>query len=88
VGYEIEAASISGHAGHGEHALTRRWHRANERLAAALREYAAVRRMAAPGEPEWVAAQLRVAEARQRWRECAEEAERLAEFADGADPFR
>jgi hypothetical protein len=90
VGYELEAAPPASHPGHGglERALAARWHRAEERLASALREYAAVRRVATAGDPAWVAAQLKVAEARLRWRECAEHAEQLAELLDGPDLFR
>jgi hypothetical protein len=90
VGYELETASIGSSSGHGrlQRVVAMRWNRADERLTRALREYAAVRRTAAPGDPEWIAAQLKVAEARLRWRECADHAERLAELLDGPDLFR
>ncbi len=67
--------------------LSARWERAEERLVSALRAYAAVRRESRPGEAPWIAAQLKLAEARLRWRECADEAERLAEYIDEADPL-
>jgi len=90
VGYELEAAQLGSPSGHGrlERVVATRWNRADERLTLALREYAAVRRIATPGDPDWIAAQLKVAEARLRWRECAEHAERLAELLDGPDLFR
>ena len=90
VGYELEAASSTNGSRHArlQRVLATRWHLADERLASALREYAAVRRTATPGEPAWVAAQLKLAEARLRWRECAEHAERLADLLDDPDLLR
>ncbi|HXQ64303.1 MAG TPA: hypothetical protein VN787_05570 [Steroidobacteraceae bacterium] len=90
MGYELEAASASSLSSYGglQRALAARWSRADERLASALREYALVRHVAKPGDPVWIAAQLKVAEARLRWRECAEHVERLAELLEGPDLFR
>jgi sugar-specific transcriptional regulator TrmB len=66
-------------------ALERRWQRANERLAALLADYTTLCRRAEPGQPEWLAAQLDLAEARQRCRALVEEAERLVDVVDDAD---
>jgi hypothetical protein len=90
MGYELELAPRAEFADHGwvDRRLALRWQHAEQRLFAALSAYAAVRRTSAPGEPAWIEAQLRLAEARLRWRECAEEAERLAELADGPGLFR
>jgi hypothetical protein len=59
-----------------------RWARAHRRLAEALAEGRDLRHCVAPGEPAWIAAQLRVAEARQR---CQELADELAGALDSAD---
>jgi len=59
-----------------------RWERAHRRLSAELAGYRGLRGRASPGEPVWVAAQLRVAEARRRCHELAEELESLLELLD------
>jgi hypothetical protein len=84
MGYEFEAGSgrETIESGWHGHALAQRWQRADSRLAAALRDYALLRRSLAADEPELIAAQLNVAQARLRWRECAEEAENLASLPD------
>jgi hypothetical protein len=53
--------------------LTVRWQRANARLAAALTDWRAFSGRRDAGNSDWVAAQLRLAEARQRAREAADE---------------
>ncbi len=90
MGYELESVPRADEAETGwvDRKLALRWQRADQRLFAALKAYAAVRHTALPGDPAWIAAQLRLAEARLRWRECADEAERLAEIADGPELFR
>lgn len=90
MGYELETVlrAAEGDRGWVDRRLEQRWQRADQRLFAALQAYAAVRRSSAPGEPAWIAAQLSLAEARLRWRECAEEAERAAELAEGPELFR
>lgn len=87
MGYELESAvpGSPGGASWLDQRLGLRWQRADERLEQALRAYATVRRESQPGEARWIEAQLNLAEARQRWRECADEAERLAECIDLAD---
>jgi hypothetical protein len=67
--------------------IAARWIHAEERLTKALRELACVKRLATYGEPAWIAAELKVAEARQRWQECREAVERLDEFLEGPDLF-
>ncbi len=89
MGYELEAAPPAA-AGYVEAdsraaALGRRWQYANERLAALLADYTALRGRAEPGEAEWLAAQLDLAEARQRCHELVEEAERLEDAVNDAD---
>lgn len=76
MGYELEPISV---APCGEvpvdayfEPLEQRWHAANHRLATAIAGYRSLRDRVAPGDPVWVAAQLRVAEARQRCREVAD----------------
>jgi len=59
-----------------------RWARAHRRLSAELADYRDLRGWAAPGDSVWVAAQLRVAEARRRCHELAEELEALLELLD------
>lgn len=88
MGYELEAtAPAVGHAGTWiGRRLANRWQRADERLMAAMRAYAEVRRTSQPGDPEWIAAQLSLAEARLRYRECADEIERLSGLLDDSDP--
>ena len=49
------------------------WQRCNERLAAALAHYRSLRGRVGSTEPAWQAAQLRVAEARQRQQELYDE---------------
>jgi hypothetical protein len=56
-------------------ALERRWQLANERLAAALAGCHALRGRVPPDDPAWVAAQLRLAQARQRCREASDDLE-------------
>lgn len=77
MGYELESARPRLHlvADDPEPAgrVEQRWRRANEHLAAALADYAALRGRALPGEPAWIAAQLRVAEARRRCRALADD---------------
>jgi hypothetical protein len=85
MGYELDAnGTDDGAAGSwlGQ-SLAARWQRADARLAAALRDYALVRRACLPDDPELIAAQLRVAQARLRWRECAEAAESLGSMPLG-----
>jgi len=89
MGYELEAIRADGvEPSWLDRKLARRWERADERLHAAMQGCALARRDSAPGEPGWLEAQIRLAEARLRWRECADEAERLAGLADGPDLFR
>jgi hypothetical protein len=85
MGYELDLNGTDGGAAGGwlAQSLAARWQRADARLAAALRDYALVRRSSAPDDPERIAAQLRVAQARLRWRECAEAAESLGSFPLG-----
>ena len=59
-----------------------RWARAHRRLSAELADYRDLRDWASPGDAVWVAAQLRVAEARRRCHELAEELEALLELLD------
>lgn len=89
MGYELETTRLDFplDAGWLDRRLALRWERAEERLVSAMRAYAAVRRESQPGEAPWIEAQLRLAEARLRWRECADEAERIAEFVDESDPL-
>jgi hypothetical protein len=89
MGYELEVIRAGGvETSWLDRKLAQRWERADERLHAAIRACALARRNSAPGEPRWLEAQIMLAEARLRWRECAEEAERLAELADGPELFR
>ena len=75
MGYELEAtartlppaAALMG-------SLLERWERADARLLEALGHYAAVRRQHGPDAPERIAAELRLAQARHHWRDCALEA--------------
>ena len=79
MGYEleVEAGAIrpeadcddSGVAHFDDRRLEDRWQRGNERLAAALAHYRSLRGRVSSSEPAWQAAQLRVAEARQRRQE-------------------
>jgi hypothetical protein len=81
MGYELEArapAAYTAFYDDGRYpALERRWQLANERLALALAVLAALRGRVTPDDPEWLAAQLRIAQARQRCREASDERERL-----------
>jgi len=87
VGYELESSALVHDlaASWIDRRLSLKWQRADDRLLHAMRAYADVRRTSAPGNPDWLAAQLALAEARLRWRECAEEIERLAEVAADAE---
>lgn len=81
MGYEVEATAHY-RSGNDDLAvrhdvLKQRWRRANGRLAASLASYAAMRGHAVPGDPQWLAAQLRIAEARQRCREVADDIQLL-----------
>jgi hypothetical protein len=57
--------------------LHARWRRTHGRLADALLGYRSLRGHARPGDPAWIAAQLRVAEARRRCHELTEELDAL-----------
>ena len=76
MGYELEAPAAATIPDPGEDAadaaLERRWQLSNERLAAALAGYAMLHGHAGPDDPAWRAAQLRVAQARQRCREASD----------------
>jgi hypothetical protein len=84
MGYELEAPTpaavpeLDGDGDSGRQALERRWQHAYERLAAALAGCRAVRGRVAPCDPAWLAAQLRVAQARQRCREASDDLELYA----------
>jgi hypothetical protein len=82
MGYELEAPLpplVSGSIDDDrQQALERRWQRANERLAAALTGYHALHGRVAADDPAWLAAQLRLAQARQCCREASDELELLA----------
>jgi len=79
MGYELEAHAPTAFAevdrDERQQALERRWQVANERLAAVLVAYRALRREVPSDDPAWVAAQLRVAQARQRCREASDDLE-------------
>ncbi len=79
MGFELEATAPVDPAdleSDGRHqALERRWQLANERLAAALGGYRELCGRLGPEEPAWVAAQLRLAQARQRVREASDDLE-------------
>lgn len=81
MGYELEMRVRDPHARRGLDdrcfALERRWQQACERLDVAVAEYAALRGIVPPDSPPRVAAELRLAEARRRRHEIAEEIERL-----------
>jgi hypothetical protein len=82
MGYELEApvpVSVAELDDDGrQQALERRWQLANERLAAALSGYRDLRGRVAPDHPAWLAAQLRLAQARQRCREASDDLELFA----------
>ncbi len=82
MGYELESPVARARPDPAEderyRALEHRWRLANERLAAALGGCHALRGHAARGDEAWIAAQLRLAQARQRCREVADEVELLA----------
>jgi len=79
MGYELEAPALlcfpKPDGDRRQQALERRWQLANERLAAALGGYHALRGRVPPDDPAWVAAQLRLAQARQRCREAGDDLE-------------
>ncbi len=85
MGYELEATAAPAIAeidrDDREQALERRWQIANERLAAALAGCRALRRRVPADDPAWVAAQLRLAQARQRCREASDDLELYASAA-------
>jgi len=93
MGYELEveasaavpdAGADAAYMSDPEHRyLENRWQRASERLAAALAHYRGLRGRVGSAEPAWQAAQLRIAEARQREQELFDEVVRL-EAARGA----
>lgn len=89
MGYELESTrpDFPVDAGWLDRRLAARLEQAEERVVRAMRAYAAVRRESRPGEAPWIEAQLRLAEARLRWRECADEAEQFAELVDESDPL-
>jgi len=82
MGYELEAPppplAAALEADERDRALERHWRRANERLAAALAAYRALQGRVATDDPSWLAAQLRLAQARQRCREAGDDLERRA----------
>ena len=77
MGYELEAPAlfVELDGDDRQQALERRWQLANERLAAVLTGYHALRGRVPSDDPAWLAAQLRVAQARQRCREAGDELE-------------
>jgi hypothetical protein len=92
MGYELEAPaplSVAGSDDEGrQQVLERRWQRANDRLAAALTGYHALRGRLAADDPAWLAAQLRLAQARQRCREADDDLELLARSLEWSVPGR
>jgi len=76
MGYELESpapAALPDSDGDArQQVLERRWRVANERLAAVLIAYRALRSGADPEDPVWLAMQLRLAQARQRCREASD----------------
>ena len=85
MGYELEVEARAFRPsldGESFVSLERRWSRANDRLAAALADYQSLRGRVHSTDPQWQAAQLRVAEARQRQREVHDEIERLEATLD------
>jgi hypothetical protein len=81
MGYELELHSSRARRGAAfdRHAtaLVQRWQRECERLEIALADVAALRGRVPPDDPALVAARLRVAEARRRRHEAAEQVEAL-----------
>ena len=81
MGYELEVeagASLPQAAGDAAGVwLEDRWQRSGERLAAALAHYRSLRGRVGSAEPAWQAAQLHLAEARQRQQELYDEIVRL-----------
>ena len=79
MGYELEAPAPVAYADVDgddlQQALERRWQSTNERLAAMLTGYHSLRGKVAPDDPAWLAAQLRLAQARQRCREAGDDLE-------------
>jgi|GEM_PF-832396 len=96
MGYELEVEASAAAPGAGgsdacvayreDRSLEDRWQRANERLAAALAHYRSLRGRVDSAEPAWQAAQLRVAEARQRQQELFDEIVRLATVRGATSP--
>ena len=88
MGYELEstpaAASPELDVDRRYRAIERRWRLANEQLAAALVGYRTLRGRLAPGDPAWLAAQLHLAQTRQRCREASDELEHLDGEAQSA----
>jgi hypothetical protein len=82
MGYELECLPSANDLDRDDdvryRALERRWRIANERLAAALTGYHALRGRTERDDPDFIVAQLRLAQARQRCREVADEVELLA----------
>jgi hypothetical protein len=82
MGYELEApAPVAFPELDGDlrqQALERRWQLTNERLAVALTGCHALRGRVPPDDPAWLAAQLRLAQARQRCREASDDLELYA----------
>ena len=91
MGYELEAAAPAALPEAGDDArcdaLERRWQLANERLADALAARRALRGRRGPDDPLWLAAEMRLAWARQR---CREAGDALESWHGGAEraPFR
>jgi hypothetical protein len=79
MGYELEAAApamlpeVEIESDGQYHLLERRWQLANERLAEALAGYRALHGRRAPDDSLWLAAQMRLAWARQRCREASDD---------------
>jgi hypothetical protein len=80
MGYELDALlpafPVDGEDEGPSEALARRWQLANERLAEALGACRALRGRCRFDDPRWLAAQMRVAWARQRCREACDALER------------
>lgn len=89
MGYELEMRVRQPHARHDlDHRcveLDRRWQQACERLAIATAEYDALRGLVARDSPPRIAAELRLAEARRRQHEIAQQIQSLALDLDDDD---
>lgn len=87
MGYELEMRVRDPYARRGLDRrcflLERRWQQACERLHVAIAEYAALRGVVSRDSPQRVAAELRLAEARRRRHEIAQEIEALDFDFDG-----